>query len=316
MIVDIDFETICVNCKEKGYSFGYTLKSILYNGKFILDLPQRYLNGSCLFFSYLGTNFFIRSLENSHALGAKSETPIFSMINAKHNQSSTLSRFTYLYSLHNHPEIQKRNTINNFKEQQIYEYVDMYRFPSEPYLFLFYSFRNGTDHSLNNFNFYQYYDFDIYGQDFFDTDKVGYNSNLGYIYQYDSRFSIEESIFAGIGSVLKKIPNHFEGNSPDSIFISPKRLDLRDNLNKEIGDQAVSLQWKVPSILPGQIEVFPVAIVLGKGEAEFLQNIKKAQKHMQKLISSVIKAINIDSRQEIDPKLEKMSFSMKEWCKN
>ncbi|WP_457558186.1 hypothetical protein [Candidatus Harpocratesius sp.] len=315
MLVDIDYETVCVNCKEKGYSFGYTLKNISYQKKIVLDLPQRYLNGPCLFFNFQNIPIFIRSLENSHAIGVKADLPVFSMINAKHNENSTLSRFTYCYSLYNHPKLQKIFQGNISHHAQIFEYVDVYRFMNQPYVIFFYSFLNATDLPLTDFNFYQFYDFDIYGPDFYDSDQVKYNQHLGVIFQYDSRFSCEESLIAGIASTPERIPTHFEGNSPSDLLISPERLHLRDILNPKIGDQAVGLQWKISSIKPKEIEIFPITIVMGIGEREFLKNVQEAQRHMQKLIHSVTKAIKVKSRQEIEPELQKMAFSTKEWCK-
>ena len=81
--ITIEYETMCVNCKEQGYSFGYTLKYVEYRGNVVLDTPQRDLNGASLGFNYHSVPIFIRSLENSHSLGVAAETPIFFMIKCK-----------------------------------------------------------------------------------------------------------------------------------------------------------------------------------------------------------------------------------------
>ena len=316
MQVEIDYETICVNCKEKGYSFGYTLKKISYQKQLVLDLPQPYLNGPCLAFNYCSVPILIRSLENSHALNNPSKQPIFAMINAKHNKNSTLSRFTYRYIMNFHPEIQKITPNDTELLAYIIEYVDVYRFISKPYILFFYSFRNVTPNPLKDINFYQFYDFDIYGQDYYDSDRVDYDSTTGAIFQYDSRFPLEKGLIAGIVSVKDRIPTHFEGNTPESILISPERLKLRDFLHPHSTDLSIGLQWSIPSLGPNHVEIFPVALVFGQGLADFQQNVNQAQNELDKLLQSVSKAIEIPSRQQIDQKLEKMSFSMTEWCKD
>ncbi|MHA1673267.1 MAG: hypothetical protein ACTSYI_06540 [Promethearchaeota archaeon] len=258
-------------------------------------------------------------------MGSTTNTPIFSMINAKPSISSTISRFTYLFSPQNHPLIKKSNisegTIPPISPK-IYEYVDMYHYPSSkdrPYILMFYSFRNATQVPLKNFQFYQFYDFDIYGQERYDTDLVKFNPSLGVIYQFDAEHAArgdKQSVVAGIGSTIDNKPDHFEGNLPELLLISPKRLNLRDSIPKTPGDLGVGLQWHMPEFLPDQLIVFPVFMAFGNNESEFLENAKKAQVHLLKQIPNVIKSVNFESRQLIDPKLEKMSFSTREWCQN
>ena len=316
--ITIEYETICVNCKEKGYSFGYTLKNMEYRGETVLDTPQRYLNGASLAFNYQSVPILIRSLENSHAMGVTTETPIFSMINAKPSLNSTISRFTYLYSPQYHPLIKHLNDTKSPTSSKIYEYVDMYQYPNNPdrpYILIFYSFRNATQVPLENFRFYQLYDFDIYGQEGYNTDIVKYNSSLGVIYQFDALKGCEKSVVAGIGSTLDNKPEHFEGNAPALLVQSPKRLNLRDFIPDSPGDLGVGLQWWKSEITPDHLEIFPVFMAFGGNEAEFLKNAQKAQIHLQKLVPHITNAVNSKFRQYFDPKLEKMSFSMREWCK-
>ncbi|MHA1522073.1 MAG: hypothetical protein ACTSRK_18000 [Promethearchaeota archaeon] len=325
-MINIDYETICVNCKEKGYSFGYTLKTVEYLGNIVLDTPQRHLNGPSLAFDYLSVPILIRSLENSHSMGAAAKTPLFSMINAKPSLNSSISRFTYLYSPQHHPDVKKLDKFRGSVSPKIFEYVDMYQYPNSkdrPYILFFYTFRNSTQVPLENFRFYQFYDFDIYGQERYDTDLVKYNPSLGVIYQFDHAKQSEheaggnqQSIVVGIGSTLDNKPLHFEGNTPEHLIISPNRLNLRDTVPKIPGDLGVGLQWYKSEILPGHLEVFPVFMAFGNNEAEFLQNAEKAQIHIEKLISNIIKSVNFESRQLTDPKLEKMSFSIREWCQD
>ncbi len=324
-MITIDYETICVNCKEKGYSFGYTLKNVEYRGNIVLDIPQRYLNGPSLAFDYQSVPIFIRSLENPNTMGSTAKTPIFSMINAKPSISSTISRFTYLFSPQNHPLIEKLNISKGPTSQippKIFEYVDMYHYPSSkdrPYILMFYSFRNATPVPLKNFQFYQFYDFDVYGQEGYNTDLVKYNPPLGVIYQFDAERAAggdKQSVVVGIGSTLDNKPDHFEGNSPELLLISPKRLNLRDSIPDSPGDLGVGLQWNTPEFLPDQLIVFPVFMAFGNNESEFLENAKKAQVHLLKQIPNIIKSVNFKSRQIVDSKIEKLSFSTREWCQD
>lgn len=316
MEVEIEYETICVNCKEKGYSFGYTLKSIEYKGDLVLDIPQQYLNGPSLSFYYDNIPIFIRSLENSHALGTQAETPIFTMINAKRNNDSTISRFTYLYSIHHHPLVQNQPEAQSLPPAKILEYVDIYRYPDKPYLLMFYSFRNSTPIPLDDFRFYQFYDFDILGQSEYDTDRAKYNPELGFIYQYKPEKSSQHGLFAGIGSITSNMPSHFEANTPQKILITSERLELRDFCKLGQDDFSVGLEWDMSSFPPGHLEVFPIFMAFGHNEEDFTNNALMAQNHLQKILPNIINAVNGKFRQLIDPELEKMSFSMKEWCKD
>ncbi len=89
MDIDIEFENICLNCKEKGFYFGYSFKTIRYQGETVLDMPTRHLNGPALAFTYHQWPLFIHSLENSHPLGSVPDKPVFAMINMKRGQSFT-----------------------------------------------------------------------------------------------------------------------------------------------------------------------------------------------------------------------------------
>ena len=315
MDVFIDYETVCVNCKEKGYSFGYTFKTIEYKQNIVMDVPTQYLNGPCMAFEYKNVPILIRSLENSHQLGVAQKNPLFTMINAKRNKDSTITRFTYLYSPQHHPKVVQKNTPPEKPDPRILEYVDIYRYKTKPYILMFYSFRNSTQDPLENFNFYQFYDFDINGDQGYKTDSAGYYKDKEVIYQFDEAEGKERSSFAGIGTTTTKTPAHFECNSPQELLVSPERLTLRDTERQGPSECAVGLEWHIPSIGPGQIEVFPVMMVFGLGEEDFQTNINEARKHLEKITPSIYNAVNGKFRQLIDPELEKMSFSMREWCK-
>ncbi len=316
MDIYIDYETVCVNCKEKGYSFGYTFKTIEYKGIPIMDIPTRYLNGPCLTFDYRKVPIIIRSIENSHHLGVSAKTPLFTMINAKRNDNNSISRFTYLFSPEFHPEIAKITDTPTQPTPRIMEYVDLYRYEDKPYILLFYSYRNSTPEPLINFNFYNLYDFDIMGQDQFDTDKAEYDADLEVIYQYDNVPKLGESIYAGFGSTLSNHPIRFECNSSQNLMIEPERLNLRNINQFGPDDCATGLQWSKGMIGPGQLEVFPIMLVVGLGKDQFKKNVQMARDHLEKLLPSIYNAVNGKFRQLIDPELEKMSFSTKEWCKD
>lgn len=311
----VDYETICVNCKEKGYLFGYTFKTIEYLGKPILDIPSRYLNGPCLTFNYKEIPMLIRSLENSHHLGVAAQTPIFTMINAKRNQDNSISRFTYIFSPDLHPEIIRNDSSNAYSMAKIVEYVDMYRYPDKPYLLLFYSYRNSTSEPLNNFQFYNFYDFDIMGQDQFDSDIAIFDPNLQFVYQYDFDHSVNQDLYAGFGSTKANPPSYFECNTSQVLMIASDRLKLRNIPKHGPDDCAVGLQWDIGTLGPGQLQIFPIMLVAGYGEENFKKNLIDARKHLEKLVPNIYNAVNGKFRQLIDPELEKMSFSTKEWCK-
>ena len=313
MDIFLDYETICVNCKEKGYSFGYAIKTIEYKNQVVMDLPQRYLNGPCLSFRYQKIPILIRSLENSHQMGVAAKKPLFTMINAKQSSSSTISRFTYFYSLHNHPQVKALELPLEKGNPGIYEYVDIYRFKDKPYILLYYSFLNSTSVHLTDFKFYNFYDFDIFGQDKFDIDMAEYDQNMQVIFQYDKQDN-NEDLFAGFGSTLQNFPTKYECNTSNQLMISLNRLNLRNINGYGPDDCAIGLQWDLTSLKPEKINTFPIMLVFGNTKEKFTQNVTKGRIHLEKLLPVVDRAVNSKTRLIIDPKLEKLSFSTKKWC--
>ena len=312
MDVDIEYETLCVNCKEKGYSFGLNFKTIEFHGTTVLDIPTRYLNGPCLAFRYQNIPILLRSLENAHQNDDSTTQPIFYMINAKTNPSNTVSRFTYLYELQGHSGIPRAPT---GQHPQIYEYVDIYRFPDRTYILLYYSFRNSTPFPLTDINFYNFYDFDIYGQEGYKSDEGHLDTSQKVVYQFDTTQGEHQSIFAGMGSTSTNVPNRFECNSPQEMMISLDRLNLRNIEHPGPNECAVGLQWKLETIPPESVKTFPIMLVFGKSREEFFKNCDTARNHLEKKYADIARNIDLKPRQKIDPKLKKLAFSQADWCK-
>ncbi len=309
MDIFIDYETICINCQEKGYSFGYGIKTIEYNGFTILDLPQPYLNGACIYFEYENKPVLLKSTENSHHSESGIKDSKFVMINARSSKNNLVSRFTYSFSF-------PKKTSEEKHIPRIIEYVDVYRFENKPYFFIFYTFRNLTGKTIKNFNFYQFYDFDIYGQESYLSDIAKYDSKSGIIYQYDNEKGVEKSIFAGISSSSDNKPNNFECNSPQDIFIfKENQFSLRNYANKGPSDCAVALQWTKPIFKHKELISFPIMIIAGVGKDLFFENVKEARKNLEIHRKPVYRSVENESRQKIDSKLQKLSFSKREWCK-
>jgi len=307
MDIFIDYETVCINCQEKGYSFGYGIKTIEYKGVKILDLPQPYLNGASVYFEYEKKPILLKSTENSHHADFGIKDAKFIMMNARSSKNSSVSRFTYSFLFSGSTEEEKQIS-------KIIEYIDVYRFKNKPYFFIYYTFRNLTGKTIKNFNFYQFYDFDIYGEDFYSTDIAKFDSKSGIIYQYDFEKGLEKSIFAGIGS--NSIPNNFECNIPQDIFIfKNNQVTLRNYKEKGPCDCAVASQWIRPIFKHNELISFPIMMIMGLGKENFFENVKDARKDLEIHQKSVIRAVENLSRQKIDPKLQKLNFSKREWCK-
>ncbi len=309
MDIFIDYETICIECQAKGYFFGYGMKTIEYKELKILDSPQPHLNGACVFFEYENKPVLLKSTENSHHSESGIKDSNFMMMNARTSKNNLVSRFTYSFSF---PKSTKEEKII----PQIIEYIDIYKFKNKPYFFLFYTFKNLTSKTIKNFNFYQFYDFDIYGQESYLTDIAKYDSKSGFIYQYDNDKGLEKSLFAGIGSSFENKPNRYECNIPQDIFIfNNNQISLRNYAEKGPSDCAVALQWIKPIFKQKDLITFPVILIAGLGKEHFFENIKDARKDLKIHQKSVIRAVENVSRQKIDPKLEKLSFSQRKWCK-
>lgn len=307
MDIFIDYDTICINCQEKGYSFGYGFKIIEYKGFKILDSPHPYLNGACIYFEYdKKKKIFRRSIENTNNLENSIKGFKFAMINARTSKNNLVSRFTYTYTF-------PQESIKDKQIRRIFEYIDVYRFKNKPYFFIFYSFRNLTGKIIKNFNFYQFYDFDLYGEESYLNDIAKFDSKLGIIYQYDNKEGFDKSLFAGIGST--KYPNKFECNIPQEIYIFNKgKISLRNYSEQGPADCAVALQWNSSLFRPGELKIFPIMMVTGLGSEDFFNNINEARKNLETHQKSVLRAVENISRQKIDLKLEKLSFSQRIWC--
>ncbi|MHA1584179.1 MAG: hypothetical protein ACTSVU_06085 [Promethearchaeota archaeon] len=325
-LITIDYETVCLNCQQKGYNFGYSFKNIKFKGISVMDMPTYYLNGPFFSFIYNNTPMLIRNLENAHELSPNPEEPIFQLLNVKKNANCTKTKFTFRYNLQFHPKLQKIST----EPQEILIYIDMYQFPNRPYFFMFYSYRNSTNHPITQINFFNIFDFDVYGQDSYDQDQANYVPELDVIEQYDSKKGLENSIFAGFGSISDLNSNFHECQTPNeisshtfdykeksikSLDIKEGRLNLRNISNWGPGDCAIGLQWYRKQLDPKETLTFPIMMVFGEGEKEFRKNCLIAREHLEKIYPTIQKEINIKSRQDLDAKLEKMSFSTREWCK-
>lgn len=312
----IDYETICVNCKQKGYSFGYSYKTIEYKGQTALDLPQRHLNGSMVTFNYQTVPILLHCLENSHLMGTEQQKPAFSMINAK--KGTTVSKFTYQFSPELHPEIVKQSNPSKGFTPKLMLYVDTFTYPDKPYFFTIYCFRNRTLEPIENLRFYDFFDFDIYGQDHYKTNIVKYDPELHVIYQFDQSKGEKSSLIAGIGSATKYKPSYYEGNTPGEIVITEEnfREHLRNIDGSGPNDYAVALEWDHGPLYPDQLIEFPVMMVFGFGEKEFKKNCLEARTHLEKIIPTIFNSVEDKFRQIIDPELEKMGFSMRQWCKD
>jgi hypothetical protein len=310
----VEYETICVNCKEKGYSFGYSFKTIEYKGTIALDLPQKNLNGPSISFEFEGIPRIIHSVENSYNLKNNEGNPSFLMINAKKGLNNQVSKFTYLYI----PRINGKidHNLDYIKQQpsKLYQYVDMYEFSNKPYILMFYSYKFDSNNSLKNFNFYQFYDFDIYGQDAFDSDRVCYDPQRNLIYQFDDIIGIDKSLIAGIGTLDETPPIRFEGNTPEDILISEKQWNLKNISSFGPSDCALGLQWTSSELRQNKLVTFPIMMVFGEGIKNFNDNYIVAKAHLAKLNKLINKSVNDKFRQKVDPKLSEMGFSRKKWC--
>jgi hypothetical protein len=312
--VYIDYENICLNCKEKGFYFGYSFKTIEYKGKTVLDIPARYLNGPCLAFNYRGWPLLLTSVMNSHQVGAAPNEPVFAMINSKYGE--TLTKFTYIYLIQNNKALRRPPEELPVSEPKIMFYVDTYHYSNKPYILIYYTFRNLSGYSMDKLNFYQFYDFDIYGQDAYSQDIAHYDEKLETIFQYNVNEGLEKSLIAGVCSTTNFPPDHYEGNKSMDLLITLDRQNLRDVSDWGPDDCAIGLQWSQEKLNHEDLVIYPMAIVMGFGYEQFAANVALAKEQLANNLPKIKKSVDESSRQEIDPKLQKMSFSVTEWCKD
>ncbi len=153
-------------------------------------------------------------------------------------------------------------------------FADTYMYANKPFIMMFFGIQNLTGEPLDNFNFYQMYDFDIYGREGYKQNNVLYDSDLDIIYQYHSDKGLETSLMAGISSIETYPCAHFEGNTPNEILPNIHRLNLRDIGDFGPDDCAVAMQWRIKTIEVNEFIIFPVVMVMGFGQKTFLDNCR------------------------------------------
>ena len=320
---EIEYDVICANCQEKGFNFGYSFKTIRYKNEPILDLPHEHLNGATLIFSFDNTKHVLSSMENAHGkIGSNSK---FCLINSK--KGRIIQRFTYGY----YPSIENTNEF-------IYFFIDIYQPENQPYFLYSLSILNKTSKPIENLNVFNLFDFDIYGDEHYNTDNLGFDSLHNVLYQFDGDVGLKKGIVAGLGTcfnkekpdeipgIHKKYKIYFEGASPEDFAEKIHTFDLQHNCDEqsiktlpESGDYAIGLQWKPREgsllIQPEEYLSFPIFIVAGNGLNELIKHTHLARSYLKKKYKSILRAVRLENRLEVDEKLQKLSFSDKTWCK-
>ena len=154
------------------------------------------------------------------------------------------------------------------------------------------------------------------GEEGYKQDAVQYDADLDVIYQYHSKKRLDTSLIAGISSVETNHSTHFEGNTPNQILPNNQRLNLRDISKFGPDDCAVAMQWQINELKENEVKIFPVIMVMGFGQEEFMENCRVAKAHLNELMPRANRSFRESGRLNVDPKLKDMAFSMTEWCKN
>ncbi len=315
-MIDVEFESICIDCKRRGYTIGFTLQSLRYNDHVVLDLPNPYLGGPTVRFDHNDTPYLIKSIEvtqgeNSSAKGAPFH---YYLLNQK--RSKFLQTFTFFSPLDGTPLDFSES--KNLPEQPegLYFFMDFYHY-ERPYLLIFYSYFNNTAQPITNFSLFQFLDFDIYGQERFDTDITGQKNNC--VFQYDAAESLERGVIAGLASTPAHPPDHFQGGLVESLFPFENGSEdtlkhLLDEVVNEPQDQGVALEWVKPTLPPFTTITVPVILVFGEGERKFTKHLATAREHAESLEPTVKKALTYPSRTRFDLKYKYVNESIKKWC--
>lgn len=317
--MDYEFENICIDCKKRGYSVGFTFKSIKYKGIDLLEMPQKYMDGATIAFDYLEQEHIIHSIEKSvqkinEESSYKTDFAIIKMI-----QSNTRKKFTFFYNVLKIEDIYLPNMDNtNLKRlplNGIYYLMDVLS-ESNTHIDIIITIINNTINPINNLDLYWFLDFDIYGNTYNKTNLFDLTLDSLSVGMYDSLDTSNSRIYAGLTTIETDFiiakgagyPNDFLPDFPER---KPKFIE-----SNQPSDYALGLQFSRKSINPIEDVIIPLSIVVGEGQMDFVENIKNAQQKL-KILSELHKKMDFsDKRFIVDEKYSKINTAINKWCRD
>ncbi len=318
--MDYEFENICIDCKKRGYSVGFTFKSIRYEGIDLLDMPQKYMDGATLAFDYMNNLHIIHSIEKSvkDSDGDCEYKTDFALI--KLIQSQTKKKFTFFYNILKIDDIYLESEINK-KEQSppltgLYYLMDVYS-ENKTHIDIIITIINNTTNPIKNFDLYWCLDFDIRGNAHNKTNIAELFDDRAIVMcdvcSQDPQF---ERIYAGLTTIPIDMKIDMGAGNPND-FIPEFPLRNLKFINSTVpNDYAIGIHFSKTEIPSNSHIIIPISIIAAKGNQELIQNIKLAKEKLDYYYHQHKKIDYSDKRFISDEKYSKINTAINRWCRN
>ncbi|MFX1279206.1 MAG: hypothetical protein ACFFA3_07295 [Promethearchaeota archaeon] len=285
---------------------GFSIKELTYKGKYLIYLSEKELTGPWFSFKLEGKKIgsipvLLKNIE---------PTPIYNMVNTR--KGTAISRITLDFNITEY--LKKLSRENKLKAIPLKEkeyvrlYKDIFNPPKVPYISTFFTLKNISDYTMNDFSMYFVFDFDINGLDGYDNDMSGYDEENDIIYQYDNT-----GLYGGFSPISKS--TNYESSLTNEFIIDHQKLNLSNTLYKGSGEILSALQIEFKALEPDQS--FQTALVLSGGfsKEELFRNIQEGKKNAMKHLHQVNRSIKSEQRNVQEEAFIKINLQQGEDCK-
>lgn len=284
---------------------GFSIKELTYKGKYLIYLSEKELTGPWFSFKLEGKKIgsipvILKNVE---------PTPIYNMVNTR--KGTAISRITLDFSITEYlKKLSRENKLKSIpfkKNEYVRLYKDIFNPPKVPYISTFFTLKNISDYTMNDFSMYFVFDFDINGLDGYDNDMSGYDEENDIIYQYDNT-----GLYGGF-SPISKSTNH-ESSLTNEFIIDHQKLNLSNTLYKGPGEILSALQIEFKALEPDQS--FQTALVLSGGfsKEELFRNIQEGKKNAMAHLHQVNRSIKSEQRNVQEEAFIKINLQQGEEC--
>lgn len=316
--MEYEFENICIDCKKRGYSVGFTFKTIRFEGVDLLDMPQKYMDGATIAFDYLNALHVIHSIEKSvqNHEGESEYNTDFALI--KLIQSQTRKKFTFFYNILKIENIysQSANDLNKktLPLNGLYYLMDVYS-ESKTHIDIIITIINNTQNPIDNFDLYWFLDFDI-GGNVHNKSNIAERIDDFSIVMFNFQEDDNNRIYGGLTTIPSDLTIELGVGNPNDLMPDfPSRKPKFVNPVTP-NDYAIGIQFSKPNIPPNGIVVIPISIIAGKGTQDLISNIKVAQEKLGVYYDQHKKIDFNDKRFISDEKYSKINTAINRWCRD
>jgi len=266
---------------------GFSIKELTYKNKYLVYLTEQELAGPWFKFNLQGKEIgsipvILKNIE---------PTPIYNMVNTR--SGTAINRITLDFNITEYikklVEENKLKTKLLKKKEFVRLYIDIFNAPKVPYISTFFTLKNISHYSLNDFSMNFIFDFDINGLDGYDNDLSGYDVENDIIYQYDNT-----GLHGGFSPISKS--TSYESCLTKDFKINKDSLNFSNTLYEGKGEILSAQQITFKTLEPEQS--FQTAFVISGGfsREELIDNIKEGKNVAMKRLSQVNRSVRSEQR--------------------